>query len=47
MILAVVYGVYTLFFAAPREEFAFKSGGGKELDALKARVAAERNAEAE
>ena len=34
MILAVVYGVYTIFFAAPREEFAFKSGGDKELDAL-------------
>ena len=34
MVLAVVYGVYTLFFAAPREEIAFKSGGDKELEAL-------------
>ena len=34
MVLAVVYGVYTVFFSAPREEVAFKSGGGQQLEAL-------------
>ena len=34
MVLAVVYGVYTLFFAEPREQVVFKSGGDKELEAL-------------
>lgn len=34
MVLAVVYGVYTIFFSAPSEDVAFKSGGDKELEAL-------------
>ena len=34
MVLAVVYGVYTVFFSAPRETDAFKSGGDKELESL-------------
>jgi hypothetical protein len=37
MVLAVVYGVYTVFFSAPRE--AAISGGRGELDALNAFVA--------
>ena len=34
MVLAVVYGVYTVFFSAPRETDAFKSGRDKELESL-------------
>ena len=34
MVLAVIYGIYALFFAAPPEEVTFKRGGDKELDAL-------------
>lgn len=34
MVLAVVYGVYTVFFSAPQETGAFKSGGNKELESL-------------
>ena len=32
--MSVIYGIYTLFFAAPREEVAFKTGGAKEFEAL-------------
>jgi len=34
MLLAVVYGVYIVFFAGPNEEAAFKSGGDTKLEAL-------------
>jgi len=34
MVLAMVYGVYTIFFAGPPEETAFKTGGDKELETL-------------
>ena len=34
MVLAVIYGVYTVFFSAPREEVAFKSNGDTELETL-------------
>ena len=35
MVLAVGYGVYTVFLAGPQEETAFKSDGDKDLKALK------------
>jgi len=38
MVLAVVYGVYTVFFSSPREA-AISSSSGKELDALNAFIA--------
>jgi hypothetical protein len=34
MVLAVVYGVYTIFFATPPDEAAFEPGGNRELVAL-------------
>jgi hypothetical protein len=34
MVLAVIYGVYVVFFSAPMEEDASKSAGDKELKAL-------------
>ena len=34
MVLSVIYGFYTLFFAAPREELTFKRVGDRELEAL-------------
>jgi hypothetical protein len=34
MVLAAVYGVYIVFFAGPKEEAAFNSGGDTELEAL-------------
>jgi hypothetical protein len=34
MAVAVIYGVYTVFFAAPQEEAALKSGGDQELETL-------------
>lgn len=34
MVLAVAYGVYTVFLSAPQAETAFKSGGDRELEAL-------------
>jgi hypothetical protein len=34
MVLSVIYGIYIVFFAGPREEAAFKPGGDKELEAL-------------
>jgi hypothetical protein len=34
MVLAVTYGVYTVFLSDPQEKTAFKGGGDKELEAL-------------
>jgi hypothetical protein len=34
MVLAVTYGVYTVFLSDPQEKTAFKGGGDKELKAL-------------
>ena len=34
MVLAVCYGVYTIFLAGPPDEDAFKTGGDKELETL-------------
>jgi flagellar basal body-associated protein FliL len=39
MVLAVGYGVYTVFLSGPQEEAAFKSNGDKELKALKLFIA--------
>ena len=35
MVLAVVFGVYFLFFTGPNDEAAFKSGGDTQLETLK------------
>ena len=34
MVLSVIYGVYIVFLAGPKEEIAFKSSGDNELEAL-------------
>ena len=34
MVLSIIYGVYIVFFAGPKEKATFKSSGDKELDAL-------------
>jgi len=34
MVLAVMYGAYTVFLSDPQKETAFKGGGDKELEAL-------------
>jgi hypothetical protein len=34
MALSVIYGVYIVFFSAPQDEIAFKSGADKELESL-------------
>ncbi|CAB1067593.1 hypothetical protein D1AOALGA4SA_71 [Olavius algarvensis Delta 1 endosymbiont] len=34
MMLAVIYGVYTVFFSAPQEETASLNGSGKDLETL-------------